>query len=379
MAEPSFETVMTAIAQLLSGALDDAQMPAAAAALSQLFDGSKVGLCMLDPCEQDRNSRASDEGNYRLAISDGLAADFVAMGEALRSLSPGTTGRSVELRSYANTSRPLLDKTQPQTFYPGTEHRLAEQGEPIGLSVAGRESDRESFDAAEASLLRKLAPVLRRVVDIRRQLGKIAIQRDEARDALDALEPGIAIVDQDLRIIHANVGADEILAEPDGAITLRQGRLCARHSADQRLLKRRVDEALQSIGDPLAPFPTSLILRGSERSHSVSACIMPAAPSSAGIHRKIMLALRRLDLSTDMTACARQMFDLTDTEAKFASALAGGLSLAEAAVAQGVRISTARTHLARIFQKTDTRQQSQLVSLLRSAALPLRQRFAISE
>ena len=87
-----------------------------------------------------------------------------------------------------------------------------------------------------------------------------------------------------------------------------------------------------------------------------------------------MIALRRLETASDIVACTRQLFDLTDTEAKFASALASGLSLTEAAVAQGVRISTARTHLARIFQKTNTRQQSQLVSLLRSAALPLQPR-----
>jgi DNA-binding CsgD family transcriptional regulator len=87
-----------------------------------------------------------------------------------------------------------------------------------------------------------------------------------------------------------------------------------------------------------------------------------------------MIALRRLEMATDIVACSRQLFDLTETEAKFASALASGLSLTEAAAAQRVRISTARTHLARIFQKTDTRQQSQLVSLLRSADLPLRSR-----
>ncbi len=84
--------------------------------------------------------------------------------------------------------------------------------------------------------------------------------------------------------------------------------------------------------------------------------------------------IRLFETATDLATCARQLFDLTDTEAKFASALASGSSLTEAADAQGVRISTARTHLARIFQKTNTRQQSQLVSLLRSAALPLRPR-----
>jgi len=79
-------------------------------------------------------------------------------------------------------------------------------------------------------------------------------------------------------------------------------------------------------------------------------------------------------MATDLVVGSRQLFNLTESEARFASALASGLSLTQAAEAQGVRISTARTHLARIFQKTDTRQQSQLVSLLRGAVLPLRAR-----
>jgi DNA-binding CsgD family transcriptional regulator len=89
---------------------------------------------------------------------------------------------------------------------------------------------------------------------------------------------------------------------------------------------------------------------------------------------KVMIALRPLSMATDLVASSRQLFSLTESEARFASALASGLSLTQAAQAQGVRISTARTHLARIFQKTETRQQSQLVSLLRGAVLPLRPR-----
>jgi DNA-binding CsgD family transcriptional regulator len=87
-----------------------------------------------------------------------------------------------------------------------------------------------------------------------------------------------------------------------------------------------------------------------------------------------MLALKRLEPATDFVAGCRQLFQLTEAEARVASALASGQSLTQAAAVQNVRISTARTHLARIFQKTRTHQQSQLVSLLRSAALPLRSR-----
>ena len=61
------------------------------------------------------------------------------------------------------------------------------------------------------------------------------------------------------------------------------------------------------------------------------------------------------------------LFDLTPKEAALAAALASGLTLKQAAAQHAVRMSTARTHLEHIFQKTGTHQQSQLVLLLKSA------------
>lgn len=63
------------------------------------------------------------------------------------------------------------------------------------------------------------------------------------------------------------------------------------------------------------------------------------------------------------------LFDLTPAEVKLAADLASGLSLQEAAVRSGVQMTTARTHLARIFQKTGTSRQGQLVALLKGTQL----------
>lgn len=69
------------------------------------------------------------------------------------------------------------------------------------------------------------------------------------------------------------------------------------------------------------------------------------------------------------------LFDLTPAEMRLASSLARGLSLMDAAQAGGVKFSTARSYLERIFRKTGTNQQGQLIALLRSAQ-PLRIRRA---
>jgi DNA-binding CsgD family transcriptional regulator len=61
------------------------------------------------------------------------------------------------------------------------------------------------------------------------------------------------------------------------------------------------------------------------------------------------------------------LFDLTPSEVKLASALAAGRSLKAAAQDNGIQFSTARSYLEKIFDKTGTNQQSQLVALLKSA------------
>jgi DNA-binding CsgD family transcriptional regulator len=59
-----------------------------------------------------------------------------------------------------------------------------------------------------------------------------------------------------------------------------------------------------------------------------------------------------------------EYFDFTPAEARLAQIIAQGSSLDEAAQALGIRMSTARTQLASIFAKTNTRRQGKLVAIL---------------
>jgi len=63
----------------------------------------------------------------------------------------------------------------------------------------------------------------------------------------------------------------------------------------------------------------------------------------------------------------RGLFNLTPAEARFAIALAAGLSPKAAAKQMGVTESSGRTYLARIFCKTGTHRQTELMSLLQTA------------
>lgn len=380
MSGPSVDSVMSAVDSLLAGALDAGRMPSAIEELRRLFNGSKACLARLGPgmSAADAISTNSDEAMQRRCYED-LAEDFVRMGEALRNVPIGIVYRDSELfgEEALRSSRAWREWMAPQDMYGGIACRLAETGASCWFFDVQRGKHQEPFNADDMALLVRLSPVLRKVAELTREVGHLRLQRDEARGALDALTMAIAIVDRDLQVSYTNEGADELLSDPDGAVGLRQGRLFARQPAEQRHLKQLVEAALRSAADPLVEHRSSLIIQGGgDATHALSVCVMPTAPvqSRAGGPAKVMIALRPLGMTTDLVASSRQLFNLTESEARFASALAGGLSLMQAAAAQGVRISTARTHLARIFQKTETRQQSQLVSLLRGAVLPLRPR-----
>jgi DNA-binding CsgD family transcriptional regulator len=60
----------------------------------------------------------------------------------------------------------------------------------------------------------------------------------------------------------------------------------------------------------------------------------------------------------------RQLFGLTDAECRVAIALCTGETLAEIAQSLGVRESTIKTHLLKVFEKTNTHRRVHLVKLL---------------
>ncbi len=64
----------------------------------------------------------------------------------------------------------------------------------------------------------------------------------------------------------------------------------------------------------------------------------------------------------------RAAFNLTASEARLAARLSSGATLAEVADDLHISINTARAHLRTIFQKTNTKRQSQLIALLSSLA-----------
>lgn len=94
----------------------------------------------------------------------------------------------------------------------------------------------------------------------------------------------------------------------------------------------------------------------------------------SGSTRNLFYEARLLLVITKISAAAlvpsreilTQLYELTEAEARLARILASGQSLQDCAQLLGISYGTVRSYLLRIFRKTETNQQSELVALLKS-------------
>jgi DNA-binding CsgD family transcriptional regulator/PAS domain-containing protein len=379
MARANLDAVVSTIDSLLAGAYDTERMSVAVEQMRQLFDGSKACLARIgpDPDPSDAITTNPDAALQQLCAGE-LADDFVTFAAQLSQVPMGQvySDHAVFGSEHLRASRLWQEWMAPQDMYGGLGCRLLEADASYWIFDIQRGRRQETFDAEDAALLARLRPILARVAAMRRQIGLLTLQRDMARSALDALSVGIILTDQNMQLAYANEAADLLLADPEGALSLQSGRIFARRQLDQTVLKRLVAEAFAPSCEPASGRGRLLARSPEAGGPNLSLCVSPLpVPGYYGMPDGppcAMIAVSPLKPAADLAKAAQQLFALTETEARFASALASGQSLAEAADHQRVRMSTARTHLARIFQKTGTRQQSQVAALLRGAELPVR-------
>jgi DNA-binding CsgD family transcriptional regulator len=175
--------------------------------------------------------------------------------------------------------------------------------------------------------------------------------------ALDRLATGVALFDEQGAIRHLNREAQRIMRLDDGL--------------DRRILEDAARPALDV--DPLhAPHFSAgqQVVRPSGKQPFVLqfAPLPPANDFSQGAN-----PLGAIGFVTDSESHARldvtllqQLYGITAAESRLAERLCAGDTLAGAALRCGITEATAKTHLARLFERTHTARQAELLRLLMS-------------
>jgi DNA-binding CsgD family transcriptional regulator len=194
----------------------------------------------------------------------------------------------------------------------------------------------------------------------RSELLAVRFERDALAAVLDYFPVGVVILDPQLEPIQMNRAARELLGIDPVSSTSES--ISAAGALPE--LITTIGEAIEaSDSDEPVRYHTLSIQRHSMK-HAFEMLLVSLDPQKGRQGQTVIFLCDTADrLSTDQEML-QQMYALTPTEARVASGMVRGQSLEEISEELGIEISTARSHLKRVFAKTDTHRQTDLVRLL---------------
>jgi DNA-binding CsgD family transcriptional regulator len=198
------------------------------------------------------------------------------------------------------------------------------------------------------------------------------------RDVMIALTYGLELVRHGAMLVAhegrpqlANRTAMAILEKKDGLSIARTG-LIAERTADTKLLQQLLHEAIKSpeLGEP-KDSPITLPRKSANHALIVRVVPGPGLDCWTGDdNRTALMKMYDQDMGLEVDAGVLvRLYGLTRGEASLAAHLVQGKSIEDAAAELFISPHTARTHLKRIFMKTDTHRQTELVVRILSAVL----------
>ncbi len=323
--------------------------------------------------------RADSRRDLEKYLSPAPVSAFVAYPDAIASFLEGhrqvgfdTTDRAVD-----GTELFLIETFQlPQSYDSNWSSVMTSSQAIVDLKQtmawrqeSGGTSFERSLEKGQHSVLSaRCGPATRKMLDIK------SIQAATFETVLNTLSMAVLLISSKCQIIHANAAAQTLLeaGDPIGS----QGDVLKPKSqqvaAALRAVLPNTDKTETGIGEfgHRIPAPSvngdPYILHVLPLKHQS----MPAGLSPSAIAAIFVTPATSQSESPDAALAA--LFNLTPTEARVLSKIAAGSTLADVAKTLNTRASTVKTHLLKIFAKTGTHRQVDLVRLVGSLAFPVR-------
>jgi DNA-binding CsgD family transcriptional regulator len=177
-----------------------------------------------------------------------------------------------------------------------------------------------------------------------------------------ALGDGTAafVIDRGLKVLVANQ-AGYALAADGKSLSIALGRLRTRSA----VLNARLERSIRELGPTNGEARLAVTVNGRPRTMVVIALGAPAdaANDAATPHAVVLVKEPKADVQHNVETVGRAV-GLTAAETRLLKLICEGHGTVAAARRLGVATTTARTHLARIFSKTATGRQSELVQFV---------------
>jgi DNA-binding CsgD family transcriptional regulator len=229
-------------------------------------------------------------------------------------------------------------------------------------------------DEVACRSMRLIIPHIRRAVLIGKVIEQHQVKAAAMADVLDGIAAALVLVDAAGRVVQANAAALEMLNE-GSVLRSTGGKFAAIDAqADRTLHDIFINAENGDAAVGVKGIAVPLFSREGERYVAHVLPLTSGARRQAGVAYSAVAAvfLRKaaLELPHPLEAIA-STFKLTPAEMRVLMMIVQFGSLQEVAPVLGVSEATVKTHLQRIFAKTDTSRQADLVKLVAGYMSPL--------
>lgn len=290
---------------------------------------------------------------------------FAEIGESIAQSSFLPHGEFVESRFYREWA-------QPQGLIDCVNAPLEKSATNVALFGVARHRSDGVADADMQRRMRLLTPHVRRAVSIG---NLIDVERGKAADianVLDRLGTAAFLLDSVGRIVHANAAAYRLLAEGE-ILCATAGRLMATESQSGTYIGERFAAVADNATLDTTSSAISFVGRSGERHVAHVLALTSGARTQTGRGYGAVAAVFIRGSSPDTAvspAAIAQTYRLTPTELRVLLAIVEVGNTPDAAQLLGIAVSTVKTHLGRVYAKTGTRRQADLIKLAAAFSSP---------
>jgi DNA-binding CsgD family transcriptional regulator/PAS domain-containing protein len=374
----SAQALSDAIGAIYDCALEPDHWPEAMRRLTELTASAAMGMGIIDHKYKHR-VRLYDYGyseeDLRIYFEKYAAMTPVFVARLMHPVGEPVTAEMLVGEQELLESRIYQEFWKPRGIrYLATIELLRTAHRSVGAAVTRKEWQ-PAYGASDLALLRLLAPHLIRAVTISDVLDLRTLKSEMLEATLDSLAAGVFLTARDSRIVYMNAAAERQL-KTGNALRVVNNRLSAADLRARPALSKAIDEAATCEADAGSGGHT-LAIPDSEGAGYVATLL----PLERG-RRQSLIAPFAASVAVFMQNPAEvplmpgeafaKLYRLTGGELRVLLVLARGVSAKEAADMLGIGEATVRTHLQRMFSKTGTSRQADLLRLLQSSAPPTR-------
>ena len=202
-------------------------------------------------------------------------------------------------------------------------------------------------------------------------------QTNALQKAMDALPVGILLVTEDMRVLHMNNYARDIINHNKG-LDYSNDKLSARDKNINEKLQEIVAAAAEKIISGTDDGSEAMFIKTPMLGDQIEVIATPSAENNGDTTIVLYLFDSSLDRQVSHEILMR-LYGLTKTEAKLVQLLVGGSTLDSAATVLDISVNTARTHLKHVFHKTGINRQAELVHRIETGPAGLLVKFSAGQ